>query len=197
MSADEKKPKGKTLWGLNARHFPKVVQWQVDQDYAHKLNEEEREWLAKFNSEWHNASFGEEPIHDDAEQRREIYRNKNSANSDSYEIAKVSGRMNYLEQDAWWQKGISENTNEMTKALDAARKTERNSVIQNAMVQESEPAHMQNAPEYLNHPEYRRLLAAYREHLPKDRKAKTNWTPALKRAHAALLTYVKLQGGIE
>jgi hypothetical protein len=46
-------------------------------------------------------------------------------------------------------------------------------------------------------PEYRELLAEYREHLPKDRKRATQWTPELKRAHKRLLEYVKRHGGTE
>lgn len=65
---------------MSNRKLPTSVKWRVDQDYEHKLSDEEKEWLRKFNSEFYNAFFsGDKDLHPD---RKECYRAKNAARRD-------------------------------------------------------------------------------------------------------------------
>lgn len=76
-------PKPKGTYGLYARNHPKSVRDRLDIDYAHKLTQEEREWLAQALDETVSGDFSHaRPFVRDAQMRREIYREKNAANRD-------------------------------------------------------------------------------------------------------------------
>lgn len=69
--------------GLAAATFPRSVAWRVDQDYAERLSNDARLWLAEFNDAYYGADFrgvAEEPWTTEA--RRVVYRAKNAANRD-------------------------------------------------------------------------------------------------------------------
>ena len=51
-------------------------------DYLGKLSKEEREWLQKFNSEFHDASYSEDPIHTSPEHRKSNSGRNNAAWAD-------------------------------------------------------------------------------------------------------------------
>jgi hypothetical protein len=55
----------------------------VDQDYADRLNPDERGWLAEFNDAFYGADFRGVPEERwSTDERREVYRAKNAANRD-------------------------------------------------------------------------------------------------------------------
>jgi hypothetical protein len=59
------------------------VAWRVDQDYADRLNPDERGWLAEFNDAFYGADFRGVPEGRwSTDERREVYRAKNAANRD-------------------------------------------------------------------------------------------------------------------
>jgi hypothetical protein len=69
--------------GLAAATFPRSVAWRVDQDYADRLNPDERGWLAEFNDAFYGADFRGVPEGRwSTDERREVYRAKNAANRD-------------------------------------------------------------------------------------------------------------------
>jgi hypothetical protein len=62
----------------NTRHHSR---WRIDQDYRHKLSDDDRAWLDRFNGEYYRAEFDGAPLHGDG-QRREIYSAQNAAARD-------------------------------------------------------------------------------------------------------------------
>lgn len=54
--------------------------WALDYDYLHKLSDEEREWLEKFNDEYYRNEFSDEPLHQEGDERRLLYEENNAAN---------------------------------------------------------------------------------------------------------------------
>ena len=82
---------------------------EIDFDYLHKLNDEEKEWLNKFSSEWINASFEkEEPkkkgkrrkfknLHKTDKQKKSCYNRNNARNRCIVTKAKASGKFHYIE----------------------------------------------------------------------------------------------------
>jgi hypothetical protein len=72
------------LHGLYPKNFSLAVRERAEIDYLNKLPAAERAWLAKFNDEWAGGKFGSDPLHTDAQQRREIWRDLSYVRSDSY-----------------------------------------------------------------------------------------------------------------
>lgn len=75
--------------GLFARNFPAPLREFVEVDYLHKLNDSEREWLAKFNDE-EAGCFRKNPINRSVEQRREIWREVKARKQDVMGLAVLS-----------------------------------------------------------------------------------------------------------
>jgi len=46
---------------LKATFYRYYVQWRVDYDYTHKLNEDEKAWLARFTLEYYGGMFDQNP----------------------------------------------------------------------------------------------------------------------------------------
>ena len=158
-----KKGKGGTTYGLYARNFPKPARWKVDQDYISRLSDDERRWLAQFHDEYYGGFFSpkREALHSTKELRRECYAANNATNADSYSIHEVSGRLFSSEELPLFE----------PESLGG---------------QDGSPL-----PSYLNDQEYKSLREQFRTHLPKDRKARVNETPEMKKARTRLLGRVR------
>lgn len=63
--------------------FPRSVSDLVDQDYLTRLSPAERAWLEKFNDEFYNGHFSDEPIHAEGE-RKALYLDKDRRNVDLF-----------------------------------------------------------------------------------------------------------------
>lgn len=62
---------------------PFSIQWRLKKDYLHKLSEEDRAWLMKFEDEFHLDDFRNgELLHTNPVQRKEIGNNKAAARRD-------------------------------------------------------------------------------------------------------------------
>lgn len=59
----KRKPKKKTLWGLEPRTFGRSVRNYIDQDYSKQLSREEKEWLSQFNEEFYGNSVKSDGLH--------------------------------------------------------------------------------------------------------------------------------------
>lgn len=153
--------------GANPRTFPLSVREYVEIDYIHKLSDAEVEWLAKFNDEYHGATYLPTD-HDkgcaceDCEDRRAAYRRKNAANNDVYAISRTTG----LAVSSLVVYGKERDASEFLSAdLDADQSAE---------------------PVYLDSKEYRRALEKLRELLPTNRKNKVVDSPRLRAAFKRL-----------
>jgi len=85
-----KKPTQKTrpkkLWGLERLTFPKAVQQYLDQDYISTLNDEEKQWLSKFNNEYYGNTLNKDwrkNLHL-KEQKKAIFDQTNARNRDIF-----------------------------------------------------------------------------------------------------------------
>jgi predicted acyl esterase len=70
-------------------------------DYLDKLTPKELEWLNKFNGEYVNASFNEDPkknLHKKKAQRKDCYDRNNSRNRCEWTRQKAQGKNEYLEE---------------------------------------------------------------------------------------------------
>lgn len=77
---------------LDKNYNLKIRHELFDQDYIHLLNEEEKKFLNKFNSEFFNASVDKkEPLHSTDELRKDVYDRNNSRNRDIYAISIATG----------------------------------------------------------------------------------------------------------
>lgn len=75
--------------GCYSRNFPRALREFVEVDYLHKLNDDERAWLAKFNDE-QAGCFRKNPLHTEQEQQREIWRNVRALKLDAHAEARGS-----------------------------------------------------------------------------------------------------------
>lgn len=65
--------------------------WRDDQDYAHRLPEAERAWLAKFRDEYYRYEFGEAPLHAaGTDARSELYRAQDAAARDILTVSEAA-----------------------------------------------------------------------------------------------------------
>lgn len=71
----------KKRFGLEVNTFSKTKKWQVDQDYAHTLDDANKDWLSKFNQEYYKCHFegGEESLHSTPELRKSCYSADNAS----------------------------------------------------------------------------------------------------------------------
>jgi len=78
---------------LDPLYNPKNRRETIDYDYLNKLSEEELDWLNKFTEEYNGASFknDERDIHQDKEQKREIYGRNNARNRCLYTFVRSNG----------------------------------------------------------------------------------------------------------
>lgn len=79
----------------------KIRQHLIECDYIHKLNDEEKAFLDKFNNETINASFNtknpRKNLHKTKEQRKRCYDANNARNRDAYSRAQAGGKCLYLD----------------------------------------------------------------------------------------------------
>lgn len=80
---------------LKPQYNLKIRYELFDQDYIHKLNDEEKEWLNRFNEEYNNANFNHRGnvLHDNPELKKSCYDRNNSRNRDILAKAKASGSL--------------------------------------------------------------------------------------------------------
>lgn len=88
------------------KRYPRTVRELVDHDYTGSLSPQDAEYLAKFDDEYYGASFADNPLHTDEDQRREIYRIKNARNGDIYgkgvRGASVGGTTEVADEEREW-----------------------------------------------------------------------------------------------
>lgn len=80
---------------LKPQYNLKIRYELFDQDYIHKLTDEEKEWLNRFNEEFNNANFNHkgEALHDTAELKKSCYDRNNARNRDVLAKARASGTL--------------------------------------------------------------------------------------------------------
>jgi hypothetical protein len=71
-----------------------------DIDYFNKLNDKEKDWMARFMAEFVGADFnhGGKILHKTKKLQKDCYSRNNSRNRDIMSIAKVTGKLDYLEE---------------------------------------------------------------------------------------------------
>lgn len=101
----KKKPpsrRSKNRWAaLDPKFNLKSRQELIDFDYVDKLNDKEKDWLARFSEEYINASFDKNPrknIQKSKKSRKEAYDRNNARNRDILTRAKASGKAYSLEE---------------------------------------------------------------------------------------------------
>lgn len=96
MGSKKKTPRSQVKHpGFIKRYNPKVNQEYMDIDYLDKLNEQEKEWLHKFEEEFNGASLDfknlENNLHNTQELKKDCTDRKNARNRCTYGIAKANG----------------------------------------------------------------------------------------------------------
>lgn len=152
--------------GLNPKTFPLSVREFVEIDYAHKLSSEEKEFLGRFNDQYHGAAYTKSDQENETPKetaaRREAYRRKNKANGDVYAVARASGL------------AVASNFGESGETA----------IVE--CLPSDENQDWTDPEGYLESAEYRRALARVRAHLPNNPRNKVRNTPELRAAYAAL-----------
>jgi len=99
MSKKPKRNKEK-FPGLKHSVNSKNRQHLIDHDYIHKLNDEEKAWLSKFNEEYISGTFdkvdNENNFHKTQDEKRECWRRNNSRNRCAMTISSSTCRLVYL-----------------------------------------------------------------------------------------------------
>jgi len=85
--------------GLDILCHPRIRREYLDQDYIHKLNDEDKKWLSDFSEEWLGANFKHpgELIQKTDEERKECYRRNSRRNRDITSIGNATGRIDSYE----------------------------------------------------------------------------------------------------
>lgn len=139
--------------GLAPGCFRKVRREFVDQDYAEDLPEDAKKFLSDFNEGYYNARFKYDDNELDwtPEQKKAAYRANYVANQDWYAIGKVSGRGHSVEDlGLRGIRGFQDYDDSTTPAFDLS--------------DDYQDRDWENySTEYLEHPEYRKALARYRD----------------------------------
>ena len=96
----------------------------LDQDYLHKLNEKELDWLNKFNKEYINAALDNERpkknLHKTKKLRKECYDRNNARNRDILTRAKASNQLAYeLHPESVLSETVSGSEDELIEAIDS------------------------------------------------------------------------------
>lgn len=132
MSREKRKTKKKTSErskqkhpNLKKQYNTKMRQDLLDQDYIHKLSDEEKEWLDRFNKEYVNASFektgdrhSKNNLHKGDKKRKEIYKENNKRRNCVYNIAKATKTLGSL--DDMLNKSENENVEDaLIEVIDA------------------------------------------------------------------------------
>lgn len=83
----------------------------IEVDYLHVLNEEEKEWLNKFNEEYVNASFNKQDIsknlHNTEELIKDCEDSNNKRNNDLLVTMKTNKRLDYFSDKELERKEIN------------------------------------------------------------------------------------------
>lgn len=96
------KTKRKLLDNLNPKKNLKIRQDLIDYDYVNKLSPEEKEWLAKFTSEYVSGNFkktkskksySSKNLHKTSTARKECYKRNNDRNNDVYSVSKTNNML--------------------------------------------------------------------------------------------------------
>lgn len=111
----KKKRKYKNIDSLNKAKNTRVRGEFIDYDYVKELDENELEWLAKFNNEYYGAAVKKTKtgrvapghLHRRMDQAKEIYDNNNRRNNDVHGVSKVNVGLTELDseinaRDGWY-----------------------------------------------------------------------------------------------
>lgn len=172
-SPNSHKTTPRPAFGTSPRSFVASVRPFIDQDYVKKLSPDEQDWLGTFNTNFYNGDFRkvrpDQPWSSDA--RRVSYRAKNAANRDAAHMLEM--RLDTIRIDIPPRQKSDGSGDFFTWELPA---TDRDT---------------SNAPAYLNTPEYRRLVWAFRDAChAKCPDWPPEQTPEHIKARAALETYL-------
>lgn len=140
--SDEKRKTSKQIFKT------KIRQELLDQDYVHKLNDKEREWLERFNKEFVAGSFekagkkySSKNLHKGKEKRKELYRENNKRKIDAHGVAKAM--------------------NTLIPIKDSSNTTNNNNYIEDAMIDMIDGKNYVNA---LKDQSVRKLADSERKH---------------------------------
>ena len=68
--------------------YAKPLRWAIDQDYAHKLADDEKDWMAKFLSEYYENGFKkDDPERLHKRRERDCYQRNNAMRRDLFSLA--------------------------------------------------------------------------------------------------------------
>lgn len=92
--------KQKNQAGLNSRNYPKPIRPFVDVDYAQRLTDEERTWLATFLDGYYGGDFrasddGQWP----QDERRKTWVSLNGIRRDAYAVAQAGECLDQTDED--------------------------------------------------------------------------------------------------
>lgn len=104
---EKKPPRRKSVKNpaLNKKYNSRIRQEYIDQDYLHKLSEEELKYLNDFMSEWNNAAVGKQSeaeknkFHKTAKEVKDCTDRNNKRNSDEYGVAKARNLVHKLDYE--------------------------------------------------------------------------------------------------
>jgi hypothetical protein len=154
---------------LGAQWFPKPVRWATEIDYADALSPEEAEWLAQFNDEYHGGFYAKarQPLHTREEDRRESYTRKNKANQDLLSVLGDSSALRELDTRV-----VSYSSpHRVPPRLEEPTREVWPGYVDVAVAGQNDTS---PPPAYLDSPEYKAALTAYRAALTQDDKRSTD-----------------------
>lgn len=186
-----RKPNGRSIrstptrkrYGLHPKAMPKSVAWMAECDYLDQLDDDQLDYLARFNDEVANAAFNHpDPLYrndtdEGIQARRAIYRAKNAANVDALENARTMGRLVFPDAPI---PGRGRSTSDGSR-WDFFAPVGSGDVSPDT------------TPGYLNSAAYKQAVAEYRAHLPTGPRAKFVETPEYHAAKSALERFTREQ----
>ena len=96
---------------------------EIEVDYLHKLSEEEKDWLNKFNEEYVNASLDRQNLdnnlHKTKKLKKSIDKKNNVRKEDIYTMQKASGKLHYLEDIKNKQISLIDNEDKLIEKIDS------------------------------------------------------------------------------
>lgn len=107
--------------GLDKSKNLKIRQEVMDQDYIHKLNNEEKDWLDRFNREFNNAEFnhGGKVLHKTNKLKKSCNKRNNDRNADEYSLAKAQNKLINTSKE----KQGHESNKDVVNKIETANKT--------------------------------------------------------------------------
>lgn len=121
----EKKPSKKKRNPLNTSHQVRTRREYIDYDYVSSLSNKDRKFLEKFTDEYYGGAgfYRQEDdeynykknVHKTDALRRECYRRNTAQNKDLYNLKRISGKIDFINNESDWDK-IAQETELLMEA---------------------------------------------------------------------------------